>query len=138
MTITIDKTEVINDARREVEYVAAKQGDYARVKMVDGDEELLRRWITDACVTIERELRQCASPAIATDEAFIVTIRHENGRETWLNSTANTIVESKVIAEWLKITFPDHAEKYEIRAAEELAKLVDMAYYRVMPVVEGI
>lgn len=136
MTITIDKQEIYTDVRREVEYAGAKQGDYARVRLISEDEELLRRWITESCVTLERELRAIAMPAIATEDTWMIVVRHENGRETWLNTTANSFVESQVTGRWLRKVFPTLAEEYEVRAAEELAKVVSMAYYREMPVRE--
>ena len=138
MTITIDKQEILDDVSREVEYIGAKQGDYGRVRLINGDEELLSRWVTDALVSLEQEFHETGCASMASDGVWLFVFRHENGRETWLNSAANTYVESRVTGEWLRLVFPDQADKYFARAGEKLAELRRLAYYRQMPMKKEI
>ena len=72
MQITVDKLEVLNDVKREVEYSGAKGGDYDHMRIIDADDELLRRWMSDALKSIENELRAGRSEC-----------RNTAGRKEW-------------------------------------------------------
>lgn len=130
MEITIDKVEVLQDVKREAEYIGSKRGDYDKLRAIDADDELLRRWISEACLSIESELRDVGGPGIAAGSVWVLRIHNENGRGTWASATAQSYVESRVLVNWLQMVAPDQAEVYALRAAEKLGELKKLVYYR--------
>ena len=132
MVITIDKAEVLTDVMREAEYAGAKGSDYDRTRIIDTDEELLRRWISDACLRIESELSELGGTGIAAGSTWILQTTNANGKDTWGSATAQSFVESRVLGEWmLLVGMIERAEVAMAKAEGKMQELKRIAYYRV-------
>lgn len=133
MYITIDKQEVLDDVKREAEYSAAKGGDYDHQRIIDADDELLHRWLSDACATIATELKDVISEAMTAGSVWTAITTHENGKETHANVCAQSFAEQRLLAEWmLMCNQAERAQVYATKATEKLAELKKIAYSRII------
>lgn len=132
MVITIDRVEVLSDVRRESEYEGMKSGKYDQMRIIDEDEELLSRMISDACLTLESELRDISHPAVAAGQTWSLTTRHENGRDKWASAAAQSYVEKRVLSEWMQRVMPEKQAQYTEASNAKLAEVLRLAYYRLI------
>ena len=134
MTITIDKQEVLEDIKREAEYAAAKGGDYDHQRIIDADDELLHRWVSDSCAAIVAELGDVITEAMTAGGVWTANTTHDNGNETHANVCAQSFVEQRVLAEWMLLcNQADRAQVHATKATEKLAELKKVAYHRIIP-----
>ena len=131
MQITVDKVEVLNDVKREVEYNGAKGGDYDHMRIVDADEELLSRWMSDALKSIESELRELRQDSVMAGSTWYMTTTHSNNMDGWASVSAQSYVEAKVLMEWfVKVNVVALVEHYNACAERHMAELRKLAYHR--------
>lgn len=131
MQITVDKTEALNDVMRESEYIGAKYNDYENIRIKMSDEELIRHWISDACLNIENELKELGGAGVAAGSAWVFQTTNVNGRDTWGSAAAQGYVENRALSEWLLlVNKKEQAEFYITKAGEKMAELKKLAYYR--------
>lgn len=131
MQITVDKLEVLNDVKREVEYSGAKDGDYDHMRIIDADDELLRRWMSDALKSIENELRELRKDSVMAGNTWYMNTTHNNNMDGWASVSAQSYVEAKVLVEWfMKVNVMALVEYYNARAESHMAELKKLAYHR--------
>jgi hypothetical protein len=124
MVITIDKIEVLDDVKREAEYVASRGGDWDHTRIIDADDELLDRWLSDACSGIMASLGDVIVEAYWQGDAWRAVTTHDNNKVTSANVLAQTYVEQRLLTEWmLMVNQKERAEVYGAKATEKIAEL---------------
>lgn len=124
MVITIDRIEVLDDVKREAEYVASRGDDWDHTRIIDADDELLDRWLSDACSGIMASLGDVIVEAYWQGDAWRAVTTHDNNKVTSANVLAQTYVEQRLLTEWMLIVNQkERAEVYGAKATEKIAEL---------------
>lgn len=134
VTIGIDKSAVLQEARRMSEYVGLKSGTYDATRMLKADDPQAELWFADAVGGLLPVLDRVTRGAVSERDGRIeFRLDVGNSARTQLEPLLTRYAVAVLLARWLRLTAPALAEQY---AADEQSLLVEIertAYFREMP-----
>ena len=137
ITIAIKYDDIHSQVLRLSEYIGQKAKDYNGMRAIDEDKEQLLTWYRNGLamvnIILDRLICKRVEFNIISGEAQI-TLKTFNDAEGLVKPTIEQLLVYHIIVGWLKLVAPALAPQYEQEEKDRQRELMNMCYYREMPI----
>lgn len=118
-------------------YAKDGQNMFANITVSTAEDPILEQYINAGTQNVEAMLRQLVTEYSVTQTGITITIANTRGAEDFDLRCADlikTYVTLFTVGEYLAMTHPDIAAKYQTDAANAMQSLIVYAYYKNPPI----
>lgn len=133
MRVTISRSEIEKAAIQLSEYIGAKSAAYEQVRAITYDRPLLDGWIAQAMTEIGDLLDRVTKFVYRDGDHMSIELKETVTRPQEVEALMVRYAKYSVVSHWLNLVLPQAAATYEADRQRELTELVNLAYYRKMP-----